>query len=103
MVEQPSKKLNMIDKLTLEYLADGYRQTTELVNTEILPLEDIKFYRKRINNMIKESILDLIKNNGKKIEKHNNTIDTLLFNTIKECIKELKHQDWMELQNNWTE
>ena len=83
MKDKKMKKLNMIDTLTLEYLADGYRTITEKEKPEIISIDDIKFYRKRINNMLRENILELIKNNGEKVAMYNNTIDTLLFNIVK--------------------
>ena len=43
--------------------------------------------------------MDLINNNGENIHS-TKVINTLIFNVIKESIKELKHDDWTELQNN---
>ena len=98
-MENTQSKLNYIDSITLEYLADNYSSEKNIKNKETIPVEDIKFYRKRLNNMFKEKVLDLIKNNGENVHS-TKVINTLIFNVIKEGIKELKHDDWSELQNN---
>ena len=99
-IDTKHRKLNLVDTITLECLADGYKISPEINKKEVIQVDEIKFYRKRLNNMVKERILKLIENNGQRIETPDNIINSLIFNIVKEGIKELKHHDWMELQNN---
>ena len=97
--KQPGTKLNYIESITLEYLADNYSNERNVKTSETISVEDLKFYRKRLTNMFKEKVVELINNNGINTNL-TSAFNTLVFSIVKEGIKDLKHQDWMELQNN---
>ena len=45
-MENNQSKLNYIDSITLEYLADNYSNEKNIKNKETIPVEDIKFIKK---------------------------------------------------------
>ena len=89
-------KLNEIDALTLNYLADYNLTSTE--KDELLftiPKKELNFYRKRLINLFKERTKELLKNENKK---EKDTIDELIIKLSIESIKYFKLHDYHDLQ-----
>jgi len=86
-----------VDALTLEYLAKSYRREkpTEVEDLVIVPLDDIKFYRKRINNLFKARVVDILNK-----QQNESTCDYLIMRICREMIDIFQRDDMCELINN---
>ena len=88
--------MNIVNKLTIEYLADrNYPYNNEETNSVKYSINDLKFYRKRIINLLKERITNKShKNNGPQID----DIDKILDRFYESCINKFKIEDYHELK-----
>ena len=88
-------KLNEIDTLTLNYLAD-YNLPSEAKNKIVEPISktELNFYRKRLINLVKERTKQILKND----KKQKDTLDELIIKLSSEAIKFFKHEDYHDLQ-----
>lgn len=88
-------KLNNIDTLTLNYLAD-YNLPSETKDKILEPISksELNFYRKRLLNLVKERTKQILKND----KKHKDNLDELIIKLSIEAIKFFKHEDYHDLQ-----
>ena len=88
--------MNIIDKLTIEYLADHnyIGDNNKLEGHSKYSLNDLKFYRKRIVNLVKERTLAKSQKKANEIDE----IDKILDQFYESCINKFKIEDYHELQ-----
>ena len=90
-----SIQLNVVDTITLDYLADIKTPLNNDESLEEISKEDLLFYRKRLNNVFKERIKMILTNKDKKDD-----INELIIKLSNKLIKEFKHDDFYELQQD---
>ena len=88
--------MNIVNKLTIEYLADrNYSHNNEETDTIKYSINDLKFYRKRIINLLKERITNKShKNNDSQVD----DVDKILDRFFESCINKFKIEDYHELK-----
>ena len=88
--------MNIVNKLTIEYLADrNYSHNNEETDTIKYSINDLKFYKKRIINLLKERITNKShKNNDSQVD----DVDKILDRFFESCINKFKIEDYHELK-----
>lgn len=87
--------MNIVDKLTMEYLADkSYSCQNEKVDTGQYSVSDLKFYRKRIINLVRERIVT----KSKSEIQSNDDVDRILDCFYESCINKFKIEDYHEIK-----
>lgn len=88
--------MDIVDKLTIDYLADkNYSEQSVNLESQKYSIRDLKFYRKRIANLVKERIITKL-NNVK--TSHIDDLDKILDHLYETCINKFKIEDYHELQ-----
>jgi hypothetical protein len=88
--------MDIVNQITMEYLADkNFSQQTNRLESDRYSISDLKFYRKRILNLVKERIV--IKFNKEKTKQFDD-IDKILDLFYESCINKFKIEDYHELQ-----
>ena len=88
--------MDIVNQITMEYLADkNFSQQTNRLESDRYSISDLKFYRKRILNLVKERIV--IKFNKEKTKQFDD-INKILDLFYESCINKFKIEDYHELQ-----
>ena len=83
--------MNIVNKITMEYLAErNYHNDKEESQDERYSLNDLKFYRKRIVNLVKERIVKKTQSKGKNLDE----LDKILDRFYELCINKFKIEDY---------
>lgn len=87
--------MNIVNKITMEYLAErNYHNDKEESQDERYSLNDLKFYRKRIVNLVKERIVKKTQSKGKNLDE----LDKILDRFYELCINKFKIEDYHDIK-----
>lgn len=88
--------MNIVNKITMEYLADrNYSHNSEETDPVKYSINDLKFYKKRIINLLKERITT---KSHKSHDGNLDDVDKILDRFFESCINKFKIEDYHELK-----
>ena len=88
--------MNIVNKITMEYLADrNYSHNSDETDPVKYSINDLKFYKKRIINLLKERITT---KSHKSHDGNLDDVDKILDRFFKSCINKFKIEDYHELK-----